>query len=138
MTVAVAGWYPDPAGGPSSRWWDGQQWTEATMPAVPVPAQGYAAVAGGYGQPGGGYPAYDQVLAPNRTFWQANRYTCLAVGFAVVYALLALFAHFVVFGIVPVLFAVRAFRAKERYAVAAAVAAALAVVLSLSQLAQGF
>jgi hypothetical protein len=23
-----AGWYPDPAGGPRSRWWDGQQWTE--------------------------------------------------------------------------------------------------------------
>ncbi len=23
-----AGWYPDPAGGPRSRWWDGTQWTE--------------------------------------------------------------------------------------------------------------
>lgn len=22
-----AGWYPDPAGGPGLRWWDGQQWT---------------------------------------------------------------------------------------------------------------
>jgi len=21
-----AGWYPDPAGGPSTRWWDGTQW----------------------------------------------------------------------------------------------------------------
>lgn len=26
-TVA-AGWYPDPAGSPRSRWWDGTQWTE--------------------------------------------------------------------------------------------------------------
>jgi hypothetical protein len=23
-----AAWYPDPAGGPRSRWWDGTQWTE--------------------------------------------------------------------------------------------------------------
>ncbi|TFV49428.1 DUF2510 domain-containing protein [Blastococcus sp. TF02A-35] len=22
------GWYPDPAGGPAARWWDGQGWTE--------------------------------------------------------------------------------------------------------------
>jgi len=24
-----AGWYPDPAGTPRSRWWDGTQWTES-------------------------------------------------------------------------------------------------------------
>jgi Protein of unknown function (DUF2510) len=28
-----AGWYPDPAGGPGRRYWDGGQWTPATMPA---------------------------------------------------------------------------------------------------------
>lgn len=24
-----AGWYPDPAGGPRKRWWDGTKWTES-------------------------------------------------------------------------------------------------------------
>lgn len=24
-----AGWYPDPAGGPKKRWWDGTQWTDS-------------------------------------------------------------------------------------------------------------
>lgn len=135
MTEAVAGWYPDPAGGPLSRWWDGRQWTESTMPAVPVPAQsygGYSPAAGGYGQAAGGY---GQVLAPNRTFWQANRYTSITMMVAVGYVVLAFAAHLVVIGIVPVLFAVRAFRAKERYAIVAALAAAVAVLVSLSLLA---
>lgn len=26
------GWYPDPAGAPQTRWWDGQQWTDRTGP----------------------------------------------------------------------------------------------------------
>lgn len=35
-----AGWFPDPWGGPGTRWWDGQQWTEHTSD----PAQVYASV----------------------------------------------------------------------------------------------
>ncbi|WP_040337416.1 phospholipid scramblase-related protein [Candidatus Blastococcus massiliensis] len=35
------GWYPDPAGTPGTRWWDGQGWTEhvqqAAPPAAPPP-----------------------------------------------------------------------------------------------------
>lgn len=27
-----AGWYPDPAGGPGTRWWDGRVWTEHLRP----------------------------------------------------------------------------------------------------------
>lgn len=137
MTQAVAGWYPDPAGGPLSRWWDGSQWTQATMPAPVYAAAGYAPsgyAPHGYGPAAASHPAYRPVLPANRTFWQANRYTCLAIGFAVGYALLALFAHLVVLGIVPVLMSVRAFRASERYAVASAVAAGLAVVLGISHL----
>jgi len=28
---APPGWYPDPAGGPGQRWWDGYAWNEATV-----------------------------------------------------------------------------------------------------------
>ena len=35
---APPGWYPDPAGGPGQRWWNGYAWTEATvLPALPPP-----------------------------------------------------------------------------------------------------
>jgi hypothetical protein len=27
-----AGWYPDPSGGPSQKYWDGSQWSEALPP----------------------------------------------------------------------------------------------------------
>ena len=30
-----AGWYPDPSGGPSQRYWDGNAWTESTAPLAP-------------------------------------------------------------------------------------------------------
>jgi hypothetical protein len=122
MTQAVAGWYPDPAGGPLSRWWDGRQWTDATQPVPAYAAPTYA-------------PAYQPAYPANRTFFQANRYTCLATGFAAAYLLLAVFAHLVVLGIVPVLMSVRAFRAKERYAAASALAAGLALVIGISHLA---
>jgi hypothetical protein len=28
------GWYPDPSGGPSQRYWDGTRWTDAFLPAA--------------------------------------------------------------------------------------------------------
>ncbi len=37
------GWYADPQGGPSSRWWDGRQWTEHLLPVAPPAAHRPAA-----------------------------------------------------------------------------------------------
>ena len=34
MPDANAGWYDDGTG--TSRWWDGQRWTDQTQPAPPV------------------------------------------------------------------------------------------------------
>jgi uncharacterized Tic20 family protein len=35
QTPAQAGWYPDPYGGPSFRYWDGARWTDAVSSAIP-------------------------------------------------------------------------------------------------------
>ena len=32
-----AGWYPDPAGSPQQRWWDGRQWSDALQPVSVTP-----------------------------------------------------------------------------------------------------
>lgn len=32
MTAPRAGWYPDPAGAPFDRWWNGHGWTPFTQP----------------------------------------------------------------------------------------------------------
>jgi len=34
-SAAAPGWYPDPAGSPSLRFWDGRRWTDALSMAVP-------------------------------------------------------------------------------------------------------
>lgn len=48
---APPGWYPDPAGGPGQRWWDGYAWSEATVlpqDPPPPPASGGAALPQGW------------------------------------------------------------------------------------------
>ncbi|HEX4817436.1 MAG TPA: DUF2510 domain-containing protein [Nonomuraea sp.] len=38
-TQTPAGWYPDPYGEPQLRWWDGNQWTDATHKQEPAQPQ---------------------------------------------------------------------------------------------------
>ncbi|MGI8666138.1 MAG: DUF2510 domain-containing protein [Jatrophihabitans sp.] len=148
MTEIVAGWYPDPAGGPLNRWWDGRQWTAATVPLTPAyagppPASSYTPQPLAQDpyrgplpyntQPGYGTAA-GYGTAP-RTAWQRNRYTLITAGVVIGYAILGLATHFVLIGILPIVFAVRAFRARERLAPLAAVAAGLSVILSIMLLA---
>lgn len=65
MSTHPPGWYPDPHGGPSQRYWDGQQWTEhsAAPAGPPQGAPPPPSSADPYGQsasPGASYgqPAY--------------------------------------------------------------------------------
>jgi hypothetical protein len=45
VPMAPFGWYPDPAGSPALRWWDGSRWTdrlESPRPGLQL-AAGYSA-----------------------------------------------------------------------------------------------
>lgn len=66
-----AGWYPDPAGGPNRRWWDGTHWTERMeTPAAttdPVPAAAYPVAAVADSSPS---PTTSRAVSPNTwAFW---------------------------------------------------------------------
>lgn len=130
MSDVVQGWYTDPAGGAGQRWWDGGRWTEHIRPAGGYQPQGFQP---GYGQ----QLPYSQVgsMPDGRSLLRRNRYTGITVLIGIAYVLLAFAVHIVLIGILPILFAVRAFRAREKLAPLAAVAAGLSVVLALLLLA---
>ena len=73
-----------------------------------------------YGQP---YGVGGVAPAPPASFLRRNSYTLATAACALLYLVLAFAVHVVVFGILPVLFAVRAFRAREPLAVLAGVLA---------------
>jgi hypothetical protein len=162
VTQPAAGWYADPAGGQSERFWDGVQWSDSTRPlpssqpqagylpqGADPSAPAYAAPQpyGGqqpYGQQQYGQQPYGQPQFPGQqgyagqagqpaggTLYQRNRYTAYTVLVGIVYVLLAFAAHFVLIGVLPILFTVRAFRGKEPLAPLAAVVAAIAVIFSI-------
>jgi Protein of unknown function (DUF2510) len=83
MTAPAPGWYPDPADGGSSRWWDGVRWTGHVQPAAaPVGAPAGAPTAGWpAGTPAGGWPA---AAAPPRSAVQRNGLSLAVLGLAVV------------------------------------------------------
>lgn len=39
LTLPAAGWYPDPVGAATYRWWDGESWTEGTHDGVATAAE---------------------------------------------------------------------------------------------------
>jgi uncharacterized membrane protein YqaE (UPF0057 family) len=50
-TTPAAGWYPDPAGTPRTRWWDGTRWTENySAPTAEAAATPWSTPAGTAGQ----------------------------------------------------------------------------------------
>jgi hypothetical protein len=145
---AQAGWHPDPSNLPGTlRWWDGSRWTEHTHPApvVQQPAPVVAAAAPV------AFPAYDQTAsAPGATQFSAstglstpgsqqsliaqNSTTFTAIAVAIGYVLLAATTGIVLLGIVPAMLAFRAFSRGEKLAPLGVLAAAGAILYSLSAL----
>ncbi|HEY8728454.1 MAG TPA: DUF2510 domain-containing protein [Acidothermaceae bacterium] len=145
-TTAPPGWHPDPSNPTGAfRWWDGVAWTTHTQQApaaapaaapVPAPAQSYGnpygtanttAPSGTYYPAGFGGPA-------NRTFTQQNSHSLIAMGVAAAYIVIAMTAHIVFVGIIPIMLSIRAFKAQERLAPVALIAAVIAVVFAFAAL----
>ena len=53
---APPGWYPDPAGGPGQRWWDGYAWSEAVVLPQQAPPPPWAGAPPPQGPPLGQTP----------------------------------------------------------------------------------
>jgi len=122
------GWYPDPqAPDGSVRWWDGGTWTDH----VASPESGGAPTPPPASRPPG---AASPVVpaAGLQGLYARNQYASIAVIVSLAYVVIGLATHFVLLGIVPIVFAVRAFMRKEQLAFVGAIAAVAALVFALA------
>lgn len=93
---------------------------------APYPGTGGYPTQGGY--PAAGAPAPATNAAG---LLRTNTYTLISIGIAVLYAILASFAHVFFVGILPILIVARAFRDKERFALVGLACVAAAVTYGL-------
>lgn len=151
MSAPTAGWYADPNGGSGLRFWNGTGWTDSTQPSPsqPAPAEPASSAYGqsSYSQPApyGGYPgsfppgpgatrAYPPAPVPGRQgagLWAQNKTSFITVLICIVYLVIAGFSNLVFFGILPVLYTVRSFQAKESLAWLAALVTVVTIGFSI-------
>lgn len=133
-----AGWHPDPSNPNGAvRWWDGSRWTDHVQPVAP-PSSWPAGPPWQTGPNGNGSAGGSQPLPP----WAGrrprgrpggpNQASFTAIGVAALYILLAVTTHFVLIGIVPAMASIQAVRRRERLAPLAVLAAAVAIVVSIT------
>ncbi|MEV0615271.1 DUF2510 domain-containing protein [Nonomuraea sp. NPDC050404] len=71
-TQTPAGWYPDPYGEPQLRWWDGDQWTDATHVHEQGPDQPRPGQPSSGPQPQSPTPTLTQPQPPSGPDWSAT------------------------------------------------------------------
>jgi hypothetical protein len=127
------GWYADPQGLQSYRWWDGQSWTAHATNGPSPAAVGVPAHSGLYGGPMTAAAAAPTQWRPAATAsgWQRNKLAFITVGIVAVYVILALKAHVYILGILPVMMSIRSKNQNEPLAIVAIMAAAVAVLIAV-------
>ncbi len=148
MTNTAPGWHPDPYS-PSThlRWWDGHIWTEHIHPLhgviqgpppyvqnpyqnQPIP-QSYGPANSIVSQKRSGYNY------GNASTFQANMYSFYTFGFFALYIFITLSVHFVILGIAPLIFSIRAMTRRESLAPLALIVAIGGMAFAIWYLKQG-
>ena len=80
--LPTPGWYPDPAGGPRTRWWNGSSWSDSygePAAAAAQAAEPAAAVSGTpWASPSAGQPtAPDRIVSAIPPSSQLDGFECL-------------------------------------------------------------